>query len=131
MFENAQTARVNADTLKTCCQCSVQESVMNHRTALAAALTAFAVLSTAGCAVMRDQQSVGAYVDDATITTQVKARMLDNPGVAGTSISVETLNGTVMLSGFAKTATERSTAESIARDVNGVKLVKNEITVRP
>ena len=104
---------------------------MNYRTALAAALTAFAVLSTAGCAVMRDQQSVGAYVDDATITTQVKARMLDNPGVAGTSISVETLNGTVMLSGFAKTTTERSAAETIARDVTGVKEVKNEIAIRP
>lgn len=104
---------------------------MNYRTALAAAVTAIAVLSTAGCAVMRDQQSVGAYVDDATITTQVKARMLDNPGVAGTSISVETLNGTVMLSGFAKTTTERNMAESIARDVTGVKLVKNEIAVRP
>lgn len=104
---------------------------MNYRTALAAAVTAIAVLSTAGCAVMRDQQTVGAYVDDATITTQVKARMLDNPAVAGTSISVETLNGTVMLSGFAKSNAERNLAESIARDVTGVKLVKNEIAVRP
>ncbi|MCW8874526.1 MAG: BON domain-containing protein, partial [Gammaproteobacteria bacterium] len=51
--------------------------------------------------------------------------------VAGTSISVETLNGTVMLSGFAKNATEKATAEQIARGVNGVKAVKNEIAVRP
>ena len=49
----------------------------------------------------------------------------------GSSISVETLNGTVMLAGFAKNATEKSTAESIARDVKGVKAVKNEIAVRP
>ena len=47
------------------------------------------------------------------------------------SISVETLNGTVMLSGFAKNATERTTAEGIARNVSGVKAVKNEIAVRP
>jgi len=92
---------------------------------------AFAVLITAGCAVSRGQQTTGAYIDDATITSQVKSRMLDNPNVAGTSISVETLNGTVMLSGFAKNATEKATAESIARDVNGVKSVKNEIAVRP
>jgi osmotically-inducible protein OsmY len=104
---------------------------MNFRTALLAAFAATALLTTGGCAVLRDQQTVGAYVDDATITTQVKARMLDNPAVAGTSISVETLNGTVMLSGFAKSTTERATAEKIARDVNGVKSVKNEIAVRP
>lgn len=104
---------------------------MKFRTTLAAIVTGIAVLTTTGCAVMRDQQSTGAYIDDATITTQVKARMLDNPAVAGTSISVETLNGTVMLSGFAKNATEKATAEKIARDVNGVKSVRNEIAVRP
>jgi osmotically-inducible protein OsmY len=51
--------------------------------------------------------------------------------VDATSISVETLNGTVMLSGFAKSASERTIAENIARGVNGVKMVKNEISVRP
>ena len=104
---------------------------MNFRTTLTAAAMAAAVLISAGCAVSRDQQTTGAYIDDATITTQVKSRMLDNPNVAGTSISVETLNGTVMLSGFAKSTAERDTAERIARDVNGVKSVKNQIAVRP
>ena len=104
---------------------------MNFRTTLTAAAMAVAVLTTAGCAVSRDQQTTGAYIDDATITSQVKSRMLENPNVAGTSISVETLNGTVMLSGFAKNNTEKTTAETIARDVNGVKSVKNQIVVRP
>jgi len=104
---------------------------MNFRTPLTAAVMAIALLTTAGCAVSRGQQTTGAYIDDATITGQVKSRMLENPAVAGTSISVETLNGTVMLSGFAKSATEKATAEKIARDVNGVKSVKNEIAVRP
>ena len=89
------------------------------------------VLVTSGCAVSRGQQTTGAYIDDASITTQVKSRMLSNPDVAGTSISVETLNGTVLLSGFAKSALEKSTAERIARDVNGVKSVRNEIAIRP
>jgi osmotically-inducible protein OsmY len=44
---------------------------------------------------------------------------------------IETLNGTVMLSGFAKNAKERSMAESLAREVRGVKAVKNEIAVPP
>jgi osmotically-inducible protein OsmY len=104
---------------------------MNIRTTLAAILTGVALLAATGCAVVRDQETVGDYIDDTTITTQVKARMLNNPDVAGTSISVETLNGTVMLSGFAKNATEKATAEQIARGVNGVKSVKNEIAIRP
>ena len=47
------------------------------------------------------------------------------------AISVETLNGTVMLSGFAKNMTEKSMAEKLAREVSGVKQVKNEIAIRP
>ena len=101
------------------------------RTALAAAVAAVALLTATGCAVTRGQETVGAYIDDATITTQIKARFADNTQVAATSISVETLNGTVLLSGFAKNTTEKTMAESIARGVNGVKSVKNEITVRP
>lgn len=101
------------------------------RTTLAATVAAVALLTASGCAVVRGQETVGAYVDDTAITTSVKARMLEDKSVAGTSISVETLNGTVMLSGFAKSALEKDTAEKIARGVNGVKAVRNEIVVRP
>ena len=104
---------------------------MNLRTPLVAAFTAVALLSAAGCAVTRGQETVGAFIDDATITTQIKGRFIENKSVDAASIKVETLNGTVMLSGFAKNATEKSTAESVARGVNGVKSVKNEIAVRP
>ena len=101
------------------------------RNTLASIVAAVALLTITGCAVTRGQETVGAYVDDAAITTAVKARFLDNKDVDGTSIRVETLNGTVMLSGFAKSALEKNTAESIATRVNGVKSVKNEIAVRP
>ena len=101
------------------------------RTTLAAAVVAVITLTAAGCAVTRGQETVGAYVDDTAITTAVKAHFLENKQVDGTSIRVETLNGTVMLSGFAKSMNEKSTAESIARNTNGVKMVKNEIAVRP
>ena len=104
---------------------------MFKRTSIAAGLIAMAVITTAGCAVSRGQETVGAFMDDTAITTSVKARLLDNKDVAGTSISVETLNGTVMLSGFAKNTMEKTTAESIAHKVNGVKSVRNEIAVRP
>jgi len=104
---------------------------MNSRTLLIAAVAAVALIGTAGCAVTRGQETVGAYIDDATITTQIKSRFVENKQVDAASIKVETLNGTVMLSGFAKNSTERSTAETIARGVNGVKSVRNEIAVRP
>lgn len=101
------------------------------RTTLAAAVAALALLTATGCAVTRGQETVGAYVDDSVITTQVKSRFVENKTVDAAAISVETLKGTVMLSGFAKSAAERNVAEGIARGVNGVKAVKNEIAVRP
>lgn len=104
---------------------------MNIKTTLAATMMAAALLTAAGCAVSRGQETLGAYVDDAGITTLVKARMAESKVVSASSISVETLNGVVMLSGFAKNSTEKSTAESIARGVNNVKSVRNEIAVRP
>ena len=101
------------------------------RTTLIATMTAAVLLTTAGCAVTRGQETVGAYIDDTGITTLVKSRFIENKQVDAAAISVETLNGTVMLSGFAKSSLERNTAENIARGVNGVRMVKNEIAVRP
>ena len=98
---------------------------------LTATVAALTLVLASGCAVTRGQESVGAYVDDTAITAAVKARYIDNREVDASSISVETLNGTVMLSGFAKNSTERAMAESLAMKVGGVKSVKNEITVRP
>lgn len=104
---------------------------MKTQTYIAITAASLFFLSVSGCAVSRGQESVGAYVDDATITTTVKSRFVENKQVDATAISVETMKGTVMLSGFAKNATEKSTAESIAWKVNGVKSVKNEIAIRP
>ena len=104
---------------------------MNTRQAFTAGFAALALLTASGCAVTRGQETVGAYVDDTTITTQIKSRFVENKQVDASSISVETLNGTVMLSGFAKNVAEKTTAEGIARKVNGVRSVKNEIAVRP
>ncbi len=103
---------------------------MNTRTLLSAAFIAVTLVTASGCAVTRGQETVGAYVDDTAITTAVKSRFIENKEVDASSIRVETLNGTVMLSGFAKNALEKSTAEALAWKVNGVKQVKNEIAVR-
>ncbi|MDO9598656.1 MAG: BON domain-containing protein [Azoarcus sp.] len=88
-------------------------------------------LTSVGCAVTRDQSTVGEYVDDITITTRVKAKFAEDSTVSMMSINVETLKGTVQLSGFAKSAAERSRAGDIARATPGVRSVKNDIVLRP
>jgi osmotically-inducible protein OsmY len=100
------------------------------RTTLAVAAAAMGLIAMPGCAVTRGQETTGAYVDDSAITAAVKSKFVGNKDVDASSIAVETLNGTVMLSGFAKNAIEKSTAESLTWKVNGVKAVKNQIAVR-
>lgn len=108
---------------------------MNYARAIAitalAGLTVISAGLTTGCAVARNQETVGAYVDDSAITTAVKARFVEDKTVAASSISVETLNGTVQLSGFAKSEAEKSQAGNIARNAKGVREVRNNIVVRP
>lgn len=104
---------------------------MKIRSKIAITLAALALLTTSGCAVQRGQESVGAYIDDTGITSIVKSRFVENKQVDAVAISVETLKGTVMLSGFAKNAAERNAAETIARGVKGVTSVKNDVVIRP
>ncbi len=104
---------------------------MKYARAIAiAALAGITILST-GCAVVRGQETTGSYVDDTAITTAVKAKYVEDKTVAATSISVETLNGTVQLSGFAKSQAEKDKAEALARGVKNVRAVRNDIAVRP
>ena len=99
--------------------------------ALAIALLAGATIAGTGCSVMRGQETVGQYVDDATITTAIKAKFVEDKTVDAAAIKVETLNGTVQLSGFAKSQAERQLAENIARSTKGVRMVQNNLAVRP
>jgi hyperosmotically inducible periplasmic protein len=75
-------------------------------------------------------KSVGATVDDATITARVKTTLLNDPDVAGLRIDVDTFNGVVTLSGGVKTATERDKAVAIARKTQGVKDVKSTLQIQ-
>jgi osmotically-inducible protein OsmY len=102
---------------------------MNNRNILGAAVTGLMLLTATGCAVERGQQTTGAYIDDSAITAKVKSEFVESKAVDASSISVETLNGTVMLSGFAKSENEKDKAGNIARRVEGVKAVKNQIVV--
>jgi len=83
-----------------------------------------------GCAVFEGQSTAGEYVDDKSISTQVKAMFAKDPTVSAMKIEVESLRGEVQLSGFAKSDTEKERAEEIARSVRGVRDVQNDIIVR-
>jgi hyperosmotically inducible periplasmic protein len=100
-------------------------------TVMTASVIGLAAILSSGCAVVRDQQSVGSYIDDAGITTAVKAKFVEDKTVDAGAISVETLKGVVQLSGFAKSTAERSNAENLARSVKGVVGVQNSIAIRP
>ena len=104
---------------------------MKHPEMSALLLSGLLALGVAGCSVTREQSTVGQYVDDATVTARVKAKFAEDPTVSAMSISVETLKGTVQLSGFAKSTAERNRAVEIARTTPGVKAVKNDIVIRP
>jgi hyperosmotically inducible protein len=95
-----------------------------------AVLTGATVLGS-GCAVMRGQTDAATYVDDRTITTAVKAKLIEDKNTGGLSINVDTLNGTVALSGFAKSQMEKDQAGLIARNTKGVREVRNNLVVRP
>jgi len=104
---------------------------MKYVRALAFAVLAGATIVTTGCAVIRGQETPGAYVDDVTITTAVKAKFVEDKTVDAGAIKVQTLNGTVQLSGFAKSNAEKAQAEFIARNTKGVRQVQNSLIVRP
>ncbi|HEX5357939.1 MAG TPA: BON domain-containing protein [Aquabacterium sp.] len=97
---------------------------------LALSILALSSLNLGACSVTAGQSTVGQYVDDSTITTRVKARFAENQKVSAMRLGVETLNGEVLLTGFAISQEERALAGDLALSVSGVKSVRNDIVVR-
>ncbi len=110
---------------------SIHSSASRHARAVTLAVLAGITLVSAGCSVMRGQSTVGAYVDDKAIVTSVKAKMIADKTVDAAAVNVDSLNGTVSLSGFAKSSTEKNQAGYIARNTSGVREVVNNMIVRP
>lgn len=95
-----------------------------------AAIFAFFVL-LAGCTTSSSKEkSTGEYIDDAVITTKVKAAFVADDDLKASEIQVETYKGIVQLSGFVAEASDVSKATKVAKDINGVKSVKNDIRVK-
>lgn len=87
------------------------------------------LLCTVSCTTPAGRTS-GQVVDDASITTQVKAELLADQDVSGFAVSVKTFEGEVVLTGAVDTAAQRNKAEQIARKVHGVTRVKNLLKIK-
>lgn len=96
---------------------------------VASAVLASAVL-LAGCMPMPTQQSAAEAIDDGVVTATIKARLIEDPVTKLHLIKVETFRGTVELSGFVETNQVRSRALELAKDVNGVKRVRDAMDIR-
>ena len=104
---------------------NTSRSVTRVRLLLAALLFALA-----GCGGTPTRESTGEYFDDTALTAKVKTALLADTEVSGLRVNVETFKGVVQLSGFAKTYAEAQKAGQLARDVKGVKAVRNDIALR-
>lgn len=94
-------------------------------------ISAMVSLALSACAGSATQKSTGEYLDDAAITTKIKAGFVEDPVVSALSITVETFRGNVQLGGFANSRKEIDRAGQIARGVRGVKAVENDIRLKP
>ncbi len=110
---------------------------MNTFKSIATVLIALSMTFMLGCAATTKHdgsgtkhESTGEYVDDAAITTKVKAAIFNEPGLKSAEINVETFQGVVQLSGFVSTQASISRAAEVARGVHGVKSVKNDMRLK-
>ena len=83
-----------------------------------------------GCASTPKREGTGEYLDDSAITTKVKAAIFNDPALKVFQINVETFKGDVQLSGFVDSAQSVKKAGEVARNVGGVKSVKNNLIVK-
>lgn len=103
---------------------------MNPFKRISAFLVAVTMMFMLGCASTSKQEGTGEYIDDTVITTKVKARILDEPGLKSAEINVETFKGVVQLSGFVKSQSDINRAAELARGVRGVTSVKNDMRLK-
>lgn len=93
-------------------------------------LAAGAVTAFTGCAGNQNDRSTGQYIDDKSLTVRVHDALHDNAEYKFDNVDVNVYRGTVQLSGFVNTSDQKSKAADLAKGVQGVKEVVNNITVK-
>jgi len=87
------------------------------------------MLTALGCA-SGSKSTTGEYVDDSVITTKVKTAIFNEPSLKVNQITVETHKNVVQLSGFVDSTESMNKAVAVARSVEGVSSVKNDMRLR-
>ena len=109
-----------------------EEELRISKTMLRVASAILVAGALSACSVFSGRESGSDYMDDASITTKVKTQLASDVGLTpANQIHVETYQQVVQLSGFVDSAAHKAEAESIARGVEGVRQVQNNITVQP
>ena len=103
-------------------------SSINRKWATLAGVLLMAV--TLGCASTAQKEGTGEYIDDTVITGKVKSAIFNEPTLKSAEINVETFKGVVQLSGFVSTRDAETKAVAVARNVGGVKSVKNDMRLK-
>ena len=88
------------------------------------------IASFVACASTSKQEGTGEYIDDSVITTKVKSQLAGDDFLKSFEITVETYKGIVQLSGFVDSQNAVDRAGQIARGVQGVSSVKNNLNVK-
>lgn len=88
------------------------------------------LVSVVGCGATETKRGTGEYVDDSVITTKVKAAILEDPLTKVLEIQVKTFKGEVQLSGFVSSREAANRAIELARGVQGVKSVKDDMQIK-
>lgn len=86
-------------------------------------------LAVPGLSACRTQTSMSSQMSDASITTSVKSKLIASSEVKGRDVDVNTEEGVVYLMGRVANSAEKSAAERIARNCEGVRNVVNHLSV--
>lgn len=103
---------------------------MSPINAIFTSLLAVFLITAVGCAGSSTNESTGEYIDDTWITTKVKTALVEDPVVKSSEVNVETFKGVVQLSGFVTSKEAMDKAVDIARGINGVNSVRNNMTIK-
>lgn len=110
---------------------SIEDIDMNTKVLFALFMIAGSMNLISGCAHEGHERSAGEVIDDASVTTRVKAALLAEKDVNSFDIKVVSFDGTVQLSGFVDSQWQIERAGQIANSVDGVQHVKNNLIHKP
>jgi len=103
---------------------------MNFRRTAIACLAALAVSLAAACTATNTRESTGEYIDSSVVSNKVRAAIVAEKGLSILQIDVTTFRGIVQLSGFVDTQHQKDQAAVVARQVPGVREVRNNLVVK-